>query len=164
MVVPLSGRLPAQLELADGTTLTLRELHPEDEPALRAWFATVSPSSRYHRFGSCADLSPTDWRHLTRIDQVDHIAILALCEGELVGVARMIRLCGEPDAAEVAFLIDDARQRRKIGTVLRDQLMLIARARGYRKLYAYVLPENVAIRRLLGSTIVDRGGLLELAV
>jgi len=165
-VTTLDGRLPAGVRLPNGTILMIRELHATDEPALRAWFATLSPSTRYHRFhGLVAELSAPDWRYLTRIDQRDHVAILALRDGgAIAGVARMIRLSGEHDIAEVTFLVDDDLQQRRVGTVLRDVLIAIARRRGYRRLYAYVLPDNVAIRRLLGKTSIDRGGLLEIAI
>ncbi|MDQ3340358.1 MAG: GNAT family N-acetyltransferase [Myxococcota bacterium] len=90
--------------------------------------------------------------------------MLALDGDELLGVARMIRLSDDDDGAEIAFVVGDGQQRRRIGSTLRDMLIAIARARGYRKLYAYVLPENIAIRRLLGKQVTDRGGLLELAL
>jgi RimJ/RimL family protein N-acetyltransferase len=164
-VLTLDGRLPTQVTLPDGKNLTLRELHPSDEPMLRSWFASLSNDARYHRFhGQVVELSPAAWRYLTRIDQHDHVGILALDGDELLGVARMIRLSGDNDVAEIAFLVGDEQQRRRIGSTLRDMLIAIARARGYRKLYAYVLPENIAIRKLLGKRAVDRGGLLELAV
>lgn len=167
MAVPtLDGRLPTQVSLADKTEITLRELHVSDEPMLRSWFASLSQQSRYHRFhGQVLELSPAAWRYLTRIDQHDHVGILALIDGNLVGVARMIRIGDAPDVAEVSFLIGDEHHRRGIGTVLRDVLMEIGRTRGYSKLYAYVLPENVAIRKLLHTPrTVDRGGLLEVAL
>lgn len=153
------------MTLPDGAALALRELHPSDEPMLRAWFASLSPATRYHRFhGQVAELSPAAWRYLTRIDQHHHVGILALLDDELVGVARMIRLGDDSETAEVAFLVGDHQQRRRIGSTLRDMLIAIARARGYRTLYAYVLPENIAIRRLLKGRVVDRGGLLEIAL
>jgi acetyltransferase len=166
MAVPVVDRLPAQLTLDDGATITLRELHPNDEPMLRAWFKSLSPQSRYHRFhGQVAELSPAAWRYLTRIDQHDHVGILAMMDGELVGVGRMIRLSDAPDIAEVAFLIGDGQQRRGIGSVLRDLLVQIGRSRGYRRLYAFVLPENIAIRKLLHApSTIDRGGLLEVVL
>jgi acetyltransferase len=160
------GRLPARVELDDGTALTLRELHPDDEPALRIWFQTLSEVSRYQRFHNyVTDLSPAHWRYLTRIDGVDHVAIVALQDGEVVGVARMIRLDAPSRAAEIAFLVGDDLQRRGVGSLLRDVLLVIARARAYQTLYAYVLPDNLAIRRLLAigaDTIADRGHLIEL--
>jgi RimJ/RimL family protein N-acetyltransferase len=166
MEVPAVDRLPARLTLSDGTRVTFRELHANDEPMLRSWFTSLSPQSRYHRFhGQVLELSPAAWRYLTRIDQVDHVGILALIEGELVGVGRMIRLADAPDIAEIAFLIGDGQQRRGIGSALRDLLVEIGRMRGYRKLYAFVLPENIAIRKLLQApTTVDRGGLLEVSL
>jgi RimJ/RimL family protein N-acetyltransferase len=156
------GQLPARAELPDGTAIVVRELHPSDEPALRAWFATVSDASRYLRFHShVSDLSPALWRYLTRIDGVDHIALIALHDGELVGVARMIRL--DERTAEIAFLVSDALQRRRVGSLLRDVLIALARARAYRTLFAFVLPQNVAIRKLLPE-FVDKGNALELAL
>lgn len=164
-VAILDGRLPARVTLPDGAPLTLRELHPSDEPLLRGWFASLSAETRYHRFnGHTVDISPAMWRYLTRIDQHDHVGILAFRGGALAGLARMIRLCDDDETAEVVFLIDDSQRQRRIGSTLRDMLIAIARARGYRRLYAYVLPDNVAIRRLLKGRVIDRGGLLELAL
>jgi RimJ/RimL family protein N-acetyltransferase len=162
----LDGRLPAQATLPDGKVVTLRELHVSDEPMLRAWFASLSPATRYHRFhGQVVELSPAAWRYLTRIDQHDHVGILALDGDELLGVARMIRIGDDESGAEIAFVVADDQQRRRIGSTLRDMLIAIARARGYRTLYAYVLPDNIAMRRLLGKQqVTDRGGLLELAL
>ncbi|MFT3692285.1 MAG: GNAT family N-acetyltransferase [Kofleriaceae bacterium] len=153
-------RLPASAALSDGTVLRLRELHASDEPELRAWFATLSSQSRYQRFhGHVTDLSDAHWRYLTRIDNVDHVAIVAVEDGKFVAVARMIRL--EDGAAEIAFLVGDDRQRRRIGSLLRDVLISIAQARAYSRLYAFVLPSNIAIRRLLGD-FIDKGTVLEL--
>lgn len=56
-------------------------------------------------------------------------------------------------------------QGRRLGTILRDAVFAIARERAYRRLYAYVLPDNLAIRRLLAvddAVCVDRGTVLEL--
>jgi hypothetical protein len=161
-----SGRLPSRCTLPDGTTLTIRELHASDEPALRTWFASLSDESRYQRFHSpVADLSAAHWRYLTRIDHRDHIAIIALVDGELVGVARMVRL--DDSRAELAFLVGDNLQRRRIGTALRDVLISLARKRRYETLCAFVLRDNSAIRRLLAGSGVpmnDRGDVIELAL
>ncbi|HEY0253716.1 MAG TPA: GNAT family N-acetyltransferase [Kofleriaceae bacterium] len=153
-------RLPARVELPDGTVLAIRELHASDEPTLRAWFASLSNQSRYQRFhGHVGDLSDAHWRYLTRIDGVDHTAIVATHENRFVAIARMIRL--EGGAAEIAFLVGDDQQRRRIGSLLRDVLISIAQARAYSRLLAFVLPNNVAIRKLLGD-FTDKGNVLEL--
>ena len=161
-----SGRLPCRCTLPDKTTLIIRELYASDEVALRTWFTSQSAESRYQRFHNpTADLSPAHWRYLTRIDHVDHIAIIALVDGKLVGVARMVRL--DARRAELSFLVDDDLQRRGIGSMLRDVLISLARTRRYETLCAYVLRESSAIRRLLASSdavVNDRGDVIELGL
>ncbi|HEY5944866.1 MAG TPA: GNAT family N-acetyltransferase [Kofleriaceae bacterium] len=152
--------------LRTGETLTVAALRPSDEPRLRAWFQRVSPDSRYQRFHvHVTDLTDEDWRYLTSVDGVDHVALVASLAGEPVAVARLIALPGD---AELAFLVDDAHQRRGIGSVLRDALIAIARERGIYRLHAHVLPDNVAIRRLLSTpslhVVGDRGHVIELVL
>jgi hypothetical protein len=164
-VADWGGQLPARVELPDGIVLIVRELHPSDEPALRAWFSTLSKRSRYQRFhGHVADLSPAHWRYLTRIDGIDHVAVIAFRDGEVAGIARMIRI-EQHRSAEIAFPIDDDLQRKRGGSLLRDVLFVLAKSRAYRTLFAYVLPANLGIRKLLaGTNTADRGNVLELAL
>ncbi len=160
----IDGRLPVVVP-GSGPVVTLRELHESDESMLKAWFATVSPAARYQRFHGLVNVSPAHWRYLLQIDQVDHVAVIALVDGVLAGIARMIRLDAEPGAAEISFLVGDSMQRRGIGALLRDTLYARARARQYRRLDAYVLPSNRAIRYLLaaaGDELTDRGSVLEI--
>ena len=162
------GQLPAQFELSDGTVVAVREVHASDEVALRAWYRTLSPESRYQRFHDhSADLSPEHWRYLTNVDGVDHLAIVVLHDSELVGIARMIRLDELDASAEIAFLVDDSFHGCGVGSLLRDVLFVLASRRTYRRLYAFVLPDNVAIRRLLAGTrsrLIDRRDVLEIAL
>ncbi len=160
---------PFDVALPGGEVVTVRSLEPDDEAALRVLFAALSANTRYHRFHApIGALSPAQWRYLTHIDGEDHIALVALIGSRLVGVARLIRLDGSEDAAEIAFIVADEMQRRRVGSVLRDAVLAMARGRAYRRLYAYVLPDNVAIRRLLAAgsqgAYSDRGNVLELAL
>lgn len=157
--------LPTRFALADGTPIDIRELHPSDGPGVRAWFRTLSPEARYQRFGApVSDLTDAHWRYLTRVDGISHVALVALHDDAYIGVARLIVLDDAGESAEVAFLVDDAWQRRGLGSLLRDRLLDAARARALDRLYAWVLPGNVAIRKLLASAapLVDRGDVLEL--
>ncbi len=158
--------MPSHFELADGAAVTVREVHESDEIALRTWYASLSHASLYHRFhGHVSELSPAHWRYLTHVDGVDHVALLAVLEHQVVGIARMIRLDELDAAAELTFLVDDAFQRRGIGSLLRDILLVLATRRGYRALHAYVLPDNVGIRRLLAGTaprVIDKRDVIEL--
>src|SRR5262249_22507243 len=141
--------LPFDVTLPNGETLVVDAIHPRDEPALRAWFANLSPDARYQRFHAhISELTDDQWRYLTAVDGVDHLAFVASIAGHPVAVARMIVMPGD---AEIAFLVSDAHQRRGIGSILRDHLVGIARARGMYRMHAHVLPENAAIRRLLAT-------------
>lgn len=159
-------RLPARLPLPDRTAVDLRELHASDEPGLRAWFLTLSAEAKYQRFGAhVSDLTDVQWRYLMRIDGSAHVAIVALHEAAYIGVGRLIALDDAGRTAEIAFLVDDAWQRRGLGSLLRDLLFTTARAHEVERLYAWVLPGNVAIRKLLagsGSRMRDGGDVLEL--
>ncbi|CAN5352160.1 hypothetical protein BH11MYX1_BH11MYX1_15750 [soil metagenome] len=80
-----------------------------------------------------AELSPAHWRYLTRIDGIHHVAVIAFRDGEVAGVARMIRL-DQHRAAEISVLVDDDLQRKRVGSLLRDVLFVLARSRAYRTL------------------------------
>ncbi|HSN24669.1 MAG TPA: GNAT family N-acetyltransferase [Kofleriaceae bacterium] len=158
--------LPARLSLPDNTLIDIRELRASDGPGVRTWFRSLSPESRYQRFGApTTDLPDAQWRYLTRIDGIKHVAVVALHDGAYVGIGRMVLLDDVGRTAEVAFLVDDAWQRRGLGSLLRDVLIANAREREIARLYAWVLPGNLAIRKLLApaaARVVDRGDVLEL--
>ena len=54
-----------------------------------------------------------------------------------------------PGEAEVAFVVVDAYQGQGIGALLTRHLVGLARAAGLKQLAADVLPENMAMRRVL---------------
>jgi len=144
--------------LADGTRLVVRDIRPDDAPKLRQGFHALSQASRYQRFmGQVADLTPSMLEYLTRVDGVDHVALVALRldpgerEQELVGVARSIRDERRPHAAEVAITIADELQGRGLGTCMLQALVQLDRARAIDLLLAHALPSNGAIRRLLSA-------------
>ena len=145
--------------------LHLAAIRPSDEPALRAWFDRISPESRYQRFHShVTKLTDAQWRYLTHVDGVNHVALVARLAGKPVGVGRLILREG---AAEIAFLVDDDHQRCGIGSILRDHLLDIARERGIYRLQAHVLPSNIAMRRLFDLpdlAVSDRGDVIELVL
>jgi protein lysine acetyltransferase len=130
----------------------LRPIEPEDEPALRAAIARLSPESRYARFRGLGTLSDAQWRYLTRVDGHDHVALVAVTgEGEIVGVARFVRQGRGGRSAEIAFTVADAYQRRGLGHTLLCALLPMARARGVDMFVAYTAADNLAITRLFTS-------------
>src|SRR5207247_221841 len=127
----------------DGSYVRVRPIRPEDRERLRVGLHQLSAASRYHRFlAALSELSAEQLRYLTEVDQVNHLAWIALdpaLAGEpAVGVARCIRVPEDPAMAEVAVTVLDAYQGRGLGTLLLGLLSRSAAAQGIRTFRAYV--------------------------
>jgi acyl-CoA synthetase (NDP forming)/RimJ/RimL family protein N-acetyltransferase len=133
--------------LSDGATAHVRPIRPDDGPRILAFHARQSPQSIYYRYFSPRPrLSERDVDHLTNLDYVDRMALVALRGDELIGVARYDRLRHRSEA-EVAFFVDDANHGRGLATVLLEHLAVRAREIGVTGFTASVLPEN---RKMIG--------------
>jgi GNAT superfamily N-acetyltransferase len=69
---------------------------------------------------------------------------------QLIGVGRY-EPSEEPDAAEVALVVEDGWQGRGLGAILLETVLAAAEARGIRRFRAYVLAENHRMLRLLAT-------------
>lgn len=87
------------------------------------------------------------------IDFVNHVALVAALDEDgrpaIVGGGRYV--VTRPREAEVAFVVIDAFQGQGIGALLTRHLTGLARAAGLKELVADVLPENMAMRKVLGK-------------
>ena len=87
------------------------------------------------------------------IDFVNQVALVAeVNEGghsSIVGGGRYV--VTEPGKAEIAFVVVDAYQGQGIGAILTRHLVGLARAAGLKELAADTLPENTAMRKVLGK-------------
>jgi len=113
---------------------------------------TGSQSLRRRFFINKRDFSEKEKSFFMNIDFVDHAALVAVIEEDgtktIVGGGRYV--ITEPGLAEVAFVVVDAFQGQGIGSLLTGHLIAIAQAAGLRKLVADVLPDNTAMRKVLG--------------
>jgi acetyltransferase len=145
--------------LTDGTQVTLRDIRPEDEPALTALYEQLSPQTAYQRFFTVMRRLPPDWAHiLANVDYNHRMAIVALGpDGALVGVARYV-YDERAHEAEVAIVIEDAWQGRGLGTLLLGEVVAYAYEKGIRRFRAYVLADNLRMLKLLrrGTRILER--------
>jgi RimJ/RimL family protein N-acetyltransferase len=131
-------------------SVEIRPLERGDRERLAAAFARLGEETRRRRFlSSASHLTERDLDALTDIDHHGHEALAAVepRTGQLVGVARYIRLPREARAAEVAVAVDDGWQRRGIGRRLLTELADRARTEGITRLTAYVGIENGPVRR-----------------
>jgi RimJ/RimL family protein N-acetyltransferase len=148
--MPVSGILV----LRDGVSVPVREIRPEDAPALQRLVGRSSERSIELRFfGPMKELSEEKARRFAEVDGKDRFALVALDpedEGEIVAVVRYERE-GDTDGAEYAALVEDRFQGRGIGIGLTRRLIEAAQERGIRRLHALVLRENSRMLRLLRS-------------
>ncbi len=141
--------------LGDGTRVRLRPIRPEDGDELRRGFERLSPESRYRRFlGGVSHLSDDIIHYLTDVDGRDHVAIVASrprADGteEGLGVARFVRVAGEPTVAEAAITVVDDMQHKGLGRLLSMALAAAALERGITHFRGEILADNEAIRQLL---------------
>jgi acyl-CoA synthetase (NDP forming)/RimJ/RimL family protein N-acetyltransferase len=140
-------RWEAEVALADGGTMAVRPIRPDDAERIVGFHERQSPESIYFRFFSPRPrLSERDVDRFTHVDYVDRMAFIGLIGDELVGVARYDRHRARSDA-EVAFFIDDHHHGRGMATVLLEYLAAAAREVGISGFTASVLPQN---RKMLG--------------
>jgi acyl-CoA synthetase (NDP forming)/RimJ/RimL family protein N-acetyltransferase len=131
---------------ADGGTVRVRPIRPDDRALIETFHARQSAESIYFRFFSPHPrLGDAELKHMVELDYRDRMAFVAVLDGELVGIARYDRP-NDRDRAEVAFFIDDAHHGRGLATLLLEYLAAYARDVGLPGFTAQVLPQN---RRML---------------
>ena len=154
--------------LRDGTRVLLRPIGPHDRQRLVEGLRRLSERSRRLRFHAAVqELSDDQLRYLTEVDQVDHVAWVALDRDRPddpgVGVARYVRVTDEPTVAEAAITVADAYQGRGAGTLLLGTLAGLARRHGIGVFRNYVLADNDAMldlfERLGGTRELDAPGV-----
>ncbi|MCW2676880.1 MAG: Acetate--CoA ligase forming [Modestobacter sp.] len=138
----------ADVVAADGGTVHLRPITPADSDGIVGLMDRSSDQTRYYRFfGPMRRLSDKDLFRFTNVDHDSRVAFVVLLGDELIGVGRYDRYPGTDDA-EVAFLIEDAHQRRGLGSVLLEHLAAAARERGITRFVAEVLSQNSQMVRV----------------
>ena len=159
--------------LRDGTAVNIRPIRPEDEPLMGQFHQGLSAQSVFMRYFHTLDLSQrVAHERLTRICFIDYDREMALVatlrdahtgERRVIAAGRLSKIAGTADA-EFAMLIHDDYQRQGVGTELLRRLLDVARDEGLQRVLAYMLPENVGMKRVcqrLGFRFHFNDGVLE---
>jgi acyl-CoA synthetase (NDP forming)/GNAT superfamily N-acetyltransferase len=158
--------------LADGTTVEIRPAVPADFDAVKAMHEAMSPDNSYMRFFNVSRLSAEiEARRISRDPALGSAAqgsaaLLAVANGEVVGVASYVPLKEDPSTAEVAFAVADHMHHRGIATLLLEHLVSLARSRQITTFTAETLTENQAmlgvfadaglpVRRRYGEGVIE---------
>ena len=153
--------------LADGSTVEIRPARPGDFDAVRDMHAGLSPANAYFRFFNFSSKAPDrEAQRICRPADDQHVALLALLAGQLVGVASY-EATGKPGRAEIAFAVSDDMHGRGIATLMLEHLVSLARRHNLTAFEAETLPDNYAMQRVFADAglPVERkfaDGLIEL--
>lgn len=137
----------------DGTRIFLRPAKPTDEDLVKDFFYRLSPETVYMRYAGVRKMMPHDERlRVVNADYESEMTLVAVVleqgHERIVGIGTYA-IDPQRNEAEAAFIVADAYQGKGIGTALFRCLADIARTKGLAALVAYVLPENLAMYRVL---------------
>ncbi len=157
---------PSEFELdvalSDGGGARVRPIKHDDGPLLTQFFETLGTESRYFRFFRIKEtLEPKEVDFFTHVDYSDRMAMIAVLEGRMIGLASYDREAEDRGTAEVAFAVADEHQGRGIGTLLLQLLTTHARSHGIERFRAYVLPENRQMMRLFRNSGYEMSRTIE---
>src|SRR5450755_4643766 len=153
IAAPIAG-YPVQWEadvlLTDGGVAHLRPSGPADTDAIRAMHGRSSARTLYLRyFSAVSTVSEEQIEIFTDVDHDSRVGLVAELGGQMIGAGTYHREPGgDPDAAEVAFLVEDSQQSRGLGSILLEHLAAAAQERGIRRFTAEVLSENTKMLRV----------------
>lgn len=140
---------PVVADLRDGGRVALRPVVASDWHALAEGDGRVSEESLRMRFFNEPPRSERRFRQLTDPDHRVEFAWAAVVDGELVGIGRYTLQAEDRSAAEFALLVADAHQRRGIGRLLVEAIVVAASVHGAAELVAIAREENLAVRQML---------------
>jgi acetyltransferase len=157
---PYPVELEEEIDLADGRTLLLRPIRPEDEPALARAFGRLTPEEiRFRFFIPWKTFSHMVTARFTQIDY-DRDMVMILTERgapdaiEIYGVVQLNAL-PRGEGAEFAILVERSMAGLGLGPYLLRRIIDYARSRGIAEIHGDVLADNTAMLglcRALGFT------------
>jgi acyl-CoA hydrolase/GNAT superfamily N-acetyltransferase len=148
--------LTTSMLLDDGTQVSIRPMHPTDEPAVRELFYNLSQQAIYYRFMSHLKRIPEQRiQNFVYVDHRNDVAIVAYLPeahgDEILAIGRYY-LDPTTNRAEVAFTVRDEWHNRGIGSFLLRYLINIARRNGISGFTAEILTENKAMQAVMQKT------------
>ncbi|MFZ1326614.1 MAG: GNAT family N-acetyltransferase [Candidatus Contendobacter sp.] len=159
---PYPQVLEETISLPDGSTLLIRPVRAEDEPAFIESFKQLSTEEVRMRFmHAVKELTHEEAARLTQIDYDRDMALVVFRQRpkqplEPCGVARLMRDHNDSERVEFAIVLLRVATGIGLGSLLIRRLIRYARVRGFRELFGEILRENepmLALCRAMGFSI-----------
>ena len=139
------SRFDRDVLLATGRAVHMRPSRVADIEGMRAFYDRLSDRAVYLRFFGLRPAMSDGDLHPSGGQDIGHrVVLVAVDDADIVGIGEYDRIPGRSEA-EVAFAVADGHQGEGIGTVLLEDLALIARASGLSRLVAETMAGNHAM-------------------
>ncbi|MBL8397439.1 MAG: GNAT family N-acetyltransferase [Candidatus Accumulibacter sp.] len=151
---PYPQHLIQKWQMANGNTVTIRPVRPEDAELEREFVKGMSDESRYFRFmETISELPLAMIVRLTQIDYDREMALIATLvddskREQQIGSARYV-LTPDGESVEFAIAVADEWQKCGLGRRLISALIDCARSKGYRAMVGDIMNNNHKMLRLL---------------
>jgi RimJ/RimL family protein N-acetyltransferase len=145
---------PRNVRIRSGDVVTVRQIQPDDAPALVRAYADLGEQSRYRRFFTAMPELPDHMlKAAVEVDHENHEALVATPprSSEILAESRFIRSQDRQDTADVGVTVVDEWQGRGLGSALLACLSERALEVGVRYFTAEVLAENRTMLGLLSA-------------
>jgi GNAT superfamily N-acetyltransferase len=140
---------PTAILTSDGAGVVLRMGRPSDADSVAQMHARCSLHTMFARYHAGVRSVPKRW--LNRLlNPPRGNTVLAMCGYDVIGMAQLIST-GNPRTAEISLLVEDAWQRKGIGTALLSRTACAARAEGVTSLVGWCLPSESSVLRTAAS-------------
>ncbi len=142
---PLCGRILDRFTV-DNLEVSIRGVCPEDKEKLLKFYERLSEETIYTRFFSIIRYFNPYVDRLVSTSGI--LAIVAENElGDIIGVAELV--LDKSGAAEGGIVVLEALQGKGIGSRLAMALKKVARDFGIKKVYGYIMADNVKALKLV---------------
>lgn len=144
--------IQAKQTFKDGAEIRFRAIRPSDEEEMRRLFYRFSEEAVYFRYFTPVLAMPhAKMQKYVNVDYNRYMSIVALegpaGKGRIIAEARYVKLHERP-YADVAFVVDEAYQRRGIASYLLQMLVRVAKEQGLKGFTASVLGSNRAMLKV----------------
>lgn len=145
---------PTRIELADGTTVLVRPMRPEDVPLVLEMHDRLSADTIYFRYLHPYKPTFAELDSLARCRNEEGAVFVLVVEplGKVIGLVFFKIDPTDPTTAQPAFLIEDGFQNKGLGRALTRLLVQDAVMKGIRVFEATVHPANRKMMHLFETS------------